>query len=219
MNAPEQANKPAINIQELSNGEDWVIPTVIRESNEHKWYLTHEQPAEQKAMAILNNSRGGGKWPSDLKQDFCSSFKGGTRCRLKQCERPLWIWVYTRLFPAPYVAVLESKAQVLHPPLRHRSNKSCSHSLAPNTEEMVNRSPHPFLSISFLTAWSLPNPSVPPIVIATRPRVITQKYCTCTGGCCADWSEHHSSAEFLAGSAAFFGDEVTPYSSELVTLL
>lgn len=48
MNTSEQANKPAINIQELSNGEDWVILTVIRERNKLKWYLTHEQPAEQK---------------------------------------------------------------------------------------------------------------------------------------------------------------------------
>ena len=61
MNTSEQANKPAINVQELSNGEDWVVLTVIRERNEHKLYLTHEQPAEQKTMATLRNSKVGGK--------------------------------------------------------------------------------------------------------------------------------------------------------------
>lgn len=39
-----------------------------------------------------------------------------------QC--PLWIWIYLWLFLAPCVAVLESKAQILYPPLRLRHNKS-----------------------------------------------------------------------------------------------
>lgn len=61
INTSKQANKPAINIQELSNGQDQVILTVIRERNERKWYLTHEQSAEQKNRAILRNSKVGGK--------------------------------------------------------------------------------------------------------------------------------------------------------------
>lgn len=70
MNTPEQTNKPAINIQELFNGEDWAVLTVIRERNEHKWHLTYEQPAEQKTIAILRNSKVGGKMALQFKAGF-----------------------------------------------------------------------------------------------------------------------------------------------------
>lgn len=44
-NTSEPANKPAINIWELSNGEGWVVLAVRRERNACKGYLTHQQAA------------------------------------------------------------------------------------------------------------------------------------------------------------------------------
>ena len=137
-----------------------------------------------------------------------------------QCKHPLWIWICLWLFLAPYIAVLESKAHILYPTRRFRHNKSHSHGHAPNTEEMVNRSQLPILSASFLTAWSLPNPSQSLKNNCNKMSChhieVLHLHVTLL-----HWLPKgvHGSAQLLTGSAAFFGDEVTSYSSDLVTLL
>lgn len=72
MNTLEQGKNPAITSQEFSAEEDWVILTVIRERNECKWYLTREQPAEQKVWLYLETAKPMEKWTNTLKQAFHS---------------------------------------------------------------------------------------------------------------------------------------------------
>lgn len=143
---------------------------------------------------------------------------------LKQCEYALWIWIYLWLFLAPYVAVLESKAPRSY--ALHLGSGTINHAVTVMHQTLRKWLTDLHTLFSPSLSWLLGAsqiPLSPSKVIAIRCPVITQIYSICKLRFCSASAllqrEYHSSTQLLAGSAAFFSDEVTPYSSELVTLV